>query len=357
MNINVKGIETMADSKKNLFGGIASFAKKSVENIDVEAIKGKAAQAGGTISEKAGELKDQAMATKEDITNKLTELDRMLEQAITEYNDAYTLMNDKGIKLYVERTRAVDSITFIENLVNSIANRPKSFDAEFEEINTSRSKFIDSCEFADRELQAARVAAGGAGAGIAAGASVAFMAPTAAMWIATTFGTASTGTAISALSGAAATNAALAWLGGGALTAGGGGMAAGNALLAMAGPIGWTIAGATLLSSILLFTSKKTKLNKQKNEEIASVKNNTEVVKEMDGQINALLTETKSVREGLNNIYVDCMRLYGKDYTTFGDEDKKKLGALVNSTKALSALFEKTLGVEPAVEECDGNAE
>ncbi len=33
--------------------------------------------------------------------------------------------------------------------------------------------------------------------------------------IATTFGTASTGTAISALSGVAATNAALTWLGGG----------------------------------------------------------------------------------------------------------------------------------------------
>ena len=102
------------------------------------------------------------------------------------------------------------------------------------------------------------------------------MAPTAAMWVATTFGTASTGTAISALSGAAATNAALAWLGGGALSAGGGGIVAGNALLAMAGPIGWTIAGATLLTSILLFTSKKAKLNKQKNEEIEAVQNNTE---------------------------------------------------------------------------------
>ena len=36
----------------------------------------------------------------------------------------------------------------------------------------------------------------------------------------------------------------MAWLGGGALAAGGGGVAAGNALLALAGPIGWGIAGA-----------------------------------------------------------------------------------------------------------------
>ena len=54
------------------------------------------------------------------------------------------------------------------------------------------------------------------------------------LWgIATTFGVASTGTAISTLSGAAATNAALAWLGGGALAAGGGGMAAGEAFLTL----------------------------------------------------------------------------------------------------------------------------
>lgn len=73
------------------------------------------------------------------------------------------------------------------------------------------------------------------------------------MGIATTFGVASTGTAISALSGAAATNAALAWLGGGALAVGGGGMAAGNAFLALAGPIGWAIAGVALVASGLMF--------------------------------------------------------------------------------------------------------
>lgn len=64
---------------------------------------------------------------------------------------------------------------------------------------------------------------------------------------------ASTGTAISALSGAAATNAALAWLGGGALAVGGGGMAAGEAFLALAGPVGWAIAGVSLVVSGLFF--------------------------------------------------------------------------------------------------------
>ena len=312
--------------------------------LDMSAVKGKAVQATDYLNDKAAAVKDAAIETKEDIDAKLKELDRMLEQAVTDYNDAYTLMNDKGIRLYVERCRAVDTITNIENLINSIANHPKKFDAEFSEINTNRSHFTESCDFADRELQAAREAAGGAGAGLAAGASVAFMGPTAAMWVATTFGTASTGTAISTLSGAAATNAALAWLGGGTLAAGGGGTAAGSALLAMAGPIGWTIAGATLLSSILLFAKKRTKLNKQKNEEIESVKTNTEIVKELDGKIGEIINETKGVMSGLNASYTDCLKVFGKDYTVFTDEQKKKLGALVNNTKALSALFDKTVG-------------
>ena len=254
-------------------------------------------------------------------------------------------MNDKGVHLFVERNRAVDTIGFVENLINSIANRPKTFDAEFEEIKVNRDTFLGCCDFGQRELQAAREAAGGAGAGIAAGASVAFMAPTVAMWIATTFGTASTGTAISTLTGAAATKAALAWLGGGALSAGGGGVVAGNALLAMAGPIGWTIAGATLLSSILLFTSKRTKLNKEKNEEIEAVKRNTLTVRKMDAQIDRILKATIDVRTGLNGSYMLCLELFGKDYTTFSEEQKQRLGSLVNYTKSLSSLFGKT--VEP----------
>lgn len=87
-----------------------------------------------------------------------------------------------------------------------------------------RSNFIkefkDVCDYATQELDAAKKSMAGVGAGVAGGMAVASLAPSAAMWVATTFGTASTGTAISTLSGAAATNAALAWLGGGAAAAG-----------------------------------------------------------------------------------------------------------------------------------------
>ena len=334
----------MAEKKKISLSTIKEKAAEGVAALDTDAAREKVRAAGDIVGKKALEIKDSAMAMKDDLSDKITELDRMLQGSITEYNNAYTLMNDKGVQLFLLRSRCVDLIGMVETLVNSIANRPKAFNAEFEEIRSNRKQFMDTCDFGERELQAAREAAGGAGAGIAAGASVAFMAPTAAMWVATTFGTASTGAAISTLSGAAATNAALAWLGGGALTAGGGGMAAGNALLAMAGPVGWGIAGATLLTSILLFTGKRVKLNKQKNEEIEAVKTNTEAVREIDAQIGDLLSRTEAVRTGLTDSYTACLPQFGADYSGFSDEQKKRLGALVNQTKALSALLSETAG-------------
>lgn len=333
----------MSEKGKKGIQAIKSAVSKGAASVDVDALKEKALKASETIGDRAQEIKESALGLKEDITEKLTELDRMLESSITEYNDVYTMMNDKGVQLFMERSRSVDTICFVERLINSIANHPKSFDADFAEITLQRDSFMDTCAFGQKELQAAREAAGGAGAGLAAGASVAFMAPTAAMWVATTFGTASTGTAISTLSGAAASNAALAWLGGGALTAGGHGMAAGSALLAMAGPIGWTIAGATLLTSILLFSSKKAKLNKQKNEEIESVKKNTELLREIDAQIQQILTDTEAIRTGLNESFTQCLPMFQKDYTSFTDDQKRQLGALVNQTKALSAMFGKTI--------------
>lgn len=338
----------MAEKKKVNLGAIKDMAPKGIKKIDTEALRSKVEDATDTLKTKAVEAKDAAVAVKDDITDKLTELDRMLQDSVTEYNDSYTLMNDAGVKLFVERTRALDTVAFVEKIVNSIANKPKSLETDFDEINVNRKKFVESCEFAEQELHEARMAATGAGAGVAAGASVAFMAPTAAMWIATTFGTASTGTAISTLSGAAATNAALAWLGGGALTAGGGGVAAGHALLALAGPIGWTISGAALLSSILIFSTKKAKLNKQKNEEIQVVKENTELIREMHARINAILGETGRIRTGLGDMLDKVLPLYGADYTSLNTEQKHLLGALVNNTKTLSAMFGKNITEEEA---------
>ena len=77
----------------------------------------------------------------------------------------------------------------------------------------------------------------------------------------------------------------------------------------------------------------------------------SELIKELDAQISEILRETIDVRTGLNGAYMLCLDLYGKDYSSFSDEQKKSLGSLVNFTKTLSALFGKTVTpvtVEPA---------
>jgi hypothetical protein len=264
-------------------------------------------------------------------------LDDKLQSSIESYNTQYALMSDKGARLYTQRERTIDLLQNVENLINSIANHPKEFDKDIKEIISSKQTFTNTCDYARMELDAAKKSAIGAGAGVTGGMAVASVTPSVAMWIATTFGTASTGTAISTLSGAAATNAALAWLGGGTLAAGGGGMAMGNAFLAMAGPIGWGVAGATLLTSVVLFANKKVKLSKQKKEEIESVIANTEKLKDADIRMKALLDKTETLRDSVNVKYSECLVSYGKNYLVIAEEKQMQLGTLVNIAKSLAA--------------------
>lgn len=259
------------------------------------------------------------------------------EAAIADYNGAYTAMNDRGLTLFRQRERSSDLIEFVELLVNSIANTPKSFETDFEEIRMNKADFLDAQDFARKELEAALKSATGVGAGFITGAAVASMAPSAAFWVATTFGTASTGTAISTLSGAVASKAALAWLGGGALVAGGGGTAAGNALLALAGPVGWTIAGATLLTSIALFAKKKFANREAKQEALTAVKLNTALVTKTGAQIGSLLQQTSSLRVELMKSYGAALPLFDTDFLLLAKPQQVQLAALVNNTKACAA--------------------
>ena len=262
------------------------------------------------------------------------------QEAIAEYNGAFTSMNDKGLSLLLLRERSTDLIELVEQLINSIVNSPKSFETDIAKIDINKAQFLGAEEFARKDLEAARQSAAGATAGFSAGAAVASMAPTAALWVATTFGTASTGTAISALSGAAASNAALAWLGGGAVAVGGGGgTAAGTALLALAGPIGWTVAGATLLASIAVFTKNKFDNREAKHAALTSVKKNTAQVAGIDAQIGELLERTAALRDKLLRSYSAALACFGADFLTLPVPQQFQLVALVNNTKACAALL------------------
>ena len=298
-----------------------------------------AAGAQGAVAAVAGKAGEIADGVKQGVENARVKEPDEYDLAVIEYNQTYIDLESGGIELYQSRLRSIDLLDLVTDLVNSIANTPKSFVEDIEEVSHKKRSFKESEAFAREELDSARKSAASAGAGVAAGMAVASIAPSAAVWVATTFGTASTGTAISTLSGAAAMNAAMAWLGGGALTAGGGGMAAGSAFLAMAGPIGWGVAGATLLTSITLFVKKQHKIAREKHEELLSVKRNTEALKETSAAIGVLRTKTDALREELSRSFMSAYRLYGADYLSISDDEKLALGSLVNNAKSLGSLI------------------
>ena len=143
------------------------------------------------------------------------------------------------------------------------------------------------------------------------------------------------------MSGAAANSAALAWLGGGALAAGGGGMAAGNAMLAMAGPVGWFIAGGALVTSAYLMNSKNKDIIKEAREQVHNMNCGIAEITKKKAEINSLIDKTKELRESLE---VELKKFISKnitDYKLLSVEEKQILGAFVNSVKALAALLNK----------------
>ena len=120
-------------------------------------------------------------------------------------------------------------------------------------------------------------------------------------------------------------------------------MTSGAAFLAMMGPVGWTIGGATLLASITLFANKKIKLGKEKKEEIEAVLRNVEAVGEMNVKLQAILDKTDNLRNLLNGQYGSCMSYYGKNFMDIAEEGQMLLGTLVNNSKSLAATLSETV--------------
>lgn len=331
-------------------------------NAKAKAGFGRAAQGiGRTAKAASAQVTEQAEDVREQTRKTVGKLKAKdpdpYELAVAEYNHVFTLMSDAGLSILRQRERSVDLIELVEHLVNSIANTPKSFNADFEEIDVNKEEFQDLLDFAQKDLEAARRSVSTTGAGLAAGVAVASLAPSAALWAATTFGTASTGTAISALTGAAASKAAIAWLGGGALAAGGGGMAAGNALLALAGPIGWGISGATLLGSMVIYSRSKAANRKEKEAALSDVKTNTAALRRMDAQMTVLLTQTTELRERLLQQYRAALVCFDSDFLALTSERQKQMAALVNNTKACAALLSEHIEAEQEKPEANQEAE
>ncbi|HIF9126989.1 TPA: hypothetical protein ACX6O5_003444 [Photobacterium damselae] len=252
---------------------------------------------------------------------------------------------NSAIHLFELRQKCCTSVIMeCEAYVNTLSNSPKEFEKAVSEYRLEVQEFKGILEDIDSEISAANIKAGGtAGGGALAGAGVAAFAPTAAMAIATTFGTASTGTAIASLSGAAATNAALAWLGGGALAAGGGGMAGGSALLAMAGPIGWGIGISAIVGGGLISRKRNAEIAEKANNETIKI---TAQIKQLDISIKSiekLIELTSTHVKGVSEILAYLKAYAPLNYRQFSDDQSKALTLLINHVNSLSELLKKSV--------------
>ena len=265
------------------------------------------------------------------------------ERAVNKYNGILEDVQKNGLKLYELRKESIIKIEICENLINSISNTPKEINAKLVRIEADVITFRNTENYAQEAYQSAIKSGIGVAVGVGAGATVAALAPTAAMWVATTFGTASTGTAIASLSGAVATKAALAWLGGGALAAGGAGVAGGQALLALAGPIGWGLAAAVAGGNMIFLGSKNKKIANQAIDEAKTITFAGAQLKETGAKIEQLIKKTESLLEMFENKIVELRSLKGCNYSDIDTDKQLQLGTLVNNALSLSELLNKTV--------------
>lgn len=263
------------------------------------------------------------MSKKKQKKSKLQVAQDKAQAAIKETNNAIGELGEYTRSLY-------KSLTSIQEQFDKIRNVPSEQKLQYEELKQIRLNWKQQADKIDKDYKNVTVKNAGVGAaGAGLGVAVVTMGPTVAMGVATTFGVASTGTAISTLRGAAATNAALAWLGGGALAAGGGGMAAGNAFLALAGPVGWAIAGVSLLASGLIFWKSKSDKNHLENVFIAiserDIKSYELAIIELKERISRIIDENSKLTDAIGEI-----ESFGLDYNKMSEAHQYALGSYVN---------------------------
>jgi len=165
---------------------------------------------------------------KKEVESKLKEVNKTLSQLGKLYSEIYT----QDFKDLVKLLKKLGSELEIKNL-------PAEFDYWKEEL----PHLENSINLVEKAIE-------GAVNGVIKGGITAVLTHAAVTGLAIQIGTASTGTALSALSGAALENALLAWFGGGSLAAGGLGMAGGAFVL------GGIVAGPALLIGGITLSKK-----------------------------------------------------------------------------------------------------
>lgn len=204
---------------------------------------------------------------------------------------------------------------------------------------------IDQKEFEEMRslVNFAGSVAGGAAAGTAGGALVAFGAYGAAQALAC----ASTGTAIASLSGAAATNATLAFFGGGSLAAGGLGMAGGTMVLGglVAGPalmvMGFVMGAAAKKNLDKAYTNQAEAI--QIAEQLSVASQQCESIRRRTNMFYNLLARLDSCFLPLIYQMEDIVKAEGDDYRSFSKTSKQLIASCASIAVSIKTVLDTPL--------------
>ena len=238
-------------------------------------------------------------------------------------------------KLDILNHDVMDFVTSFEQIKNIDFQSSVGLE-ELKNLHIDQNTFPELKELGNFAIEVA----GGAAAGAVGGALTAL----GAYGAATTFASASTGTAIATLSGAAASNATLAFFGGGSLAAGGLGMAGGMVVL------GGLVAGPALMVMGMI-TGAKSK------EKLESALANKAQADEIVESLNAASVQCAAVRRRTYMFYnllahldsyflpqiwkmQDIIATEGLDYRAYKPESKKAIAAAASTACTIKSVLD-----------------
>lgn len=275
---------------------------------------------------KANQINNQANTNVEQAKDKLDRQRKAVSTALDKLG---------AEKLDVLNHDVMDFVTSFEQIKNIDFQSSIGLD-ELKNLHIDENTFQELKELGNFAVGVA----GGAAAGVVGGALTAL----GAYGAATTFATASTGTAIASLSGAAATNATLAFFGGGSLAAGGLGMAGGMVVL------GGLVAGPALMVMGLIGEAKsQEKLEKA----LANKAQSDEIVETLDAaslQCIAIRRRTYMFYNLLAHLDAyfmpqiwkmqDIIKNEGTDYREYMPESKKAIAAAASTACTIKSVLD-----------------
>ena len=257
------------------------------------------------------------------------ELDRQRKETAT------SIEKLGALKLDVLNHDVLDFVNTFEKIKNIDFQSSIGLD-ELKDLHVDQDTFLELKELGNFALEVA----GGASAGVVGGAVTAL----GAYGAATTFASASTGTAISTLSGIAAKNATLAFFGGGSLASGGLGMAGGMMVL------GGLVAGPALMVMGLITGLKS-------QEKLENALANKAQADEVVESLSAAAYQCSAIRRRSYMFYnllahldsyfleqvwkmQDIVATEGTDYRAYRPESKKCIATAASTACTIKAVLD-----------------